>query len=295
VSEQVSVNSEPASASSAEVGQKRPEVVANFQRVSFGEDFRRFFLRGLAAVLPTLITLLLLIKLWEILWEYLGQHIIWLIKLASARIHGAGGIGYVKWSWDQNVPGWVQELLGVLLAIILVYFVGLIVGNFLGRTAWRILETAVMRIPLIRAIYPAVKQVTDFVLADRKSQLQASRVVAVRPHSDEIWSIGLVTGAGIKSLTDAVGTEMVTVFIPSSPTSFSGYVLVVPRDRVIELPMTVEEAMRLLVTGGVSAPGLPKVGGAPAKQLAGQPMSPGGQAASGTDANATQPAPAPGV
>jgi uncharacterized membrane protein len=278
--------------SEAGLGDKRPTLVANFQKVSFGEDFRRFFLRGLAAVLPTLITLLLLIKLWEILWEYLGQHIIWLIKLASARIHGAGGIGYVKWTWEQNVPKWLEEALGVLLAIILVYFVGLIVGNFLGRTAWRILETAVMRIPLIRAIYPAVKQVTDFVLADRKSQLQASRVVAVRPHADEIWSIGLVTGPGLASLTDAVGTDMITVFIPSSPTSFSGYVLMVPRSRVVELPLTVEEAMRLLVTGGVSTPGAPKAG----ESTEGKQLTTGGQAASGTQSPAgtqlggTQPA-----
>ena len=274
MSQQVSIKSEPSPANP-------PQVEANFQKVSFSEDFRRFFLRGLAAVLPTLITLLLLIKLWEILWEYLGQHIIWLIKLASARVHGAGGIGYVKWTWDQNVPGWAQELLGVVLAIVLVYFVGLLVGNFLGRTAWRILETAVMRIPLIRAIYPAVKQVTDFVLGDRKSQLQASRVVAVRPHSDEIWSIGLITGPGIKSLTDAVGTDMVTVFIPSSPTSFSGYVLVVPRDRVVELPMSVEEAMRLLVTGGVSGP-LAKAGEELSKQLPAEVGT--GQAASSQQA-----------
>src|SRR3954466_6892168 len=274
------VSQKPSSKSEASPAD-RPVVEANFQRVSFSEDFRRFFLRGLAAVLPTLITLLLLIKFWEILWEYLGQHIIWLIKLASARMHGAGGIGYVRWTWDQNVPGWAQELLGVVLAIVLVYFVGLLVGNFLGRTAWRILETAVMRIPLIRAIYPAVKQVTDFVLADRKSQLQASRVVAVRPHSDEIWSIGLVTGQGIKSLTDVVGQDMVTVFIPSSPTSFSGYVLVVPRERVVELPMSVEEAMRLLVTGGVSGP-LPKVGEEPPKQFPSQHPSAGEKAATDT-------------
>ncbi len=274
-------------------GDKRPALVANFQKVSFGEDFRRFFLRGLATVLPTLITLLLLIKLWEILWEYLGQHIIWLIKLASARVHGAGGIGYVKWTWEQNVPKWLEEALGVLLAIILVYFVGLIVGNFLGRTAWRILETAVMRVPLIRAIYPAVKQVTDFVLADRKNQLQASRVVAIKPHNDEIWSIGLVTGPGLTSLSEAVGHDMVTVFIPSSPTAFSGYVVVVPRNRVVELPLTVEEAMRLLVTGGVSTPKVPKAGDAAAE---GKQLTAGGQAAIGaqspgsTQLGGTQPA-----
>ncbi len=267
-----------------------PVVEANFRKVSFGEDFRRFFVRGLAAVLPTLITLLLLIKLWEILWEYLGQHIIWLIKLASARLHGAGGIGYVKWTWEQNVPHWAEELLGVMLAIVLVYFVGLIVGNFLGRTAWRLLETAVMRVPLIRAIYPAVKQVTDFVLADRKTTIQASRVVAVRPHSDEIWSIGLVTGPGLKSLSDMVGQEMITVFIPSSPTSFSGYVLVVPQDRGVELPLSVEEAMRLLGTGGVSGPGVLKPGellGQDLKKL-GTSKDAGGQAASGTSAGGTE-------
>jgi uncharacterized membrane protein len=111
-----------------------------------------------------------------------------------------------------------------------------------------------MRIPLIRAIYPAVKQVTDFVLADKKNQFAGSRVVAVEPHAKGIWSIGLVTGAGIRRLSDALGTDMVTVFIPSSPTAFSGYVLVVPRESVVELPLTVEQAMRLLLSGGVIDP-----------------------------------------
>jgi uncharacterized membrane protein len=129
-----------------------------------------------------------------------------------------------------------------------------------------------------------VKQVTDFVLADRRSQIQASRVVAVRPHADDIWSIGLVTGPGLKSLTDVVGTEMLTVFIPSSPTSFSGYVLVVPRSKVVELPLSVEEAMRLLVTGGVSGPGVIKPGALLGEELKGKKALSGGQAASGPEA-----------
>jgi uncharacterized membrane protein len=143
-----------------------------------------------------------------------------------------------------------------MLAILLVYIVGVFVGNLIGRTTWRLAEMAVMRIPLVRAIYPAVKQVTDFVLADRgHSQFAASRVVAVEPHEKGIWSIGLVTGpGGLKPLNDAVGREMVTVFVPSSPTAFSGYVLVVPRESVIELPLDVEEAMRLLISGGVVSP-----------------------------------------
>jgi uncharacterized membrane protein len=218
------------------------------------EDFRRFFQRGLATLLPTLITLLLLFKIWEILWSYLGQYIIRLLAWLTAKARGVGGIGYARWYWWEHLPEPLVQLIGVLLAILAVYIVGLFVGNIIGRTSWRLIEGAVMRIPLIRAIYPAVKQVTDFVLSERKTHLEGAHVVAVRPHHDNIWSVGLVTGPGIKTLSDAVGSEMVTVFVPSSPTAFSGYVLVVPRERVVELPLTVEDAMRLLVTGGVSQP-----------------------------------------
>jgi uncharacterized membrane protein len=79
-------------------------------------------------------------------------------------------------------------------------------------------------------------------------------VVAVQPHAQNIWSIGLVTGGDLKPLSDATGEEMITVFVPSTPTAFSGYMLVVPRKMVVELPLSVEEAMRLLVTGGVIVP-----------------------------------------
>jgi uncharacterized membrane protein len=117
-----------------------------------------------------------------------------------------------------------------------------------------VIERAVMRIPLIRAVYPAVKQVTDFILHPRPDRFASSHVVAVQPHDGGIWSIGLITGANFKPLSDQIGDEMVTVFVPSTPTAFSGYMLVVPRSKVVELPLSVEEGMRLLVSGGVISP-----------------------------------------
>ncbi len=227
------------------------------------EDFRRFFMRGLVALLPTLITLWLLVKLWSFLWETLGQHIIWVIKLAWWKLGTSGFVDYtpvvrIK-SWFMELGDFRTQLLGVGLAVLLVYIVGLFVGNVIGRTGWRLLEMGVKRIPLVRAIYPAVKQVTDFVLADKSHQFQGTRVVAIRPHDNGIWSIGLITGSGIQAINKSVGREMVTVFIPSSPTAFSGYVVVVPREEALELPMTVEDAMKLLVTGGVSAPQVEKL------------------------------------
>lgn len=227
------------------------------KRVGFSEDFRRFFLRGVAALLPTLITLSLLVWAWNFLWESLGRHLIFGIKwtwlsLAEQDIVRPEPAGYIGRYWSDDLLR--TKLVGVLLAILLVYVVGVFVGNFIGRQMWRLAELAVMKVPIVRAIYPAVKQITDFVIADRGTQFESSRVVAVQPHEKGIWSIGLVTGGGIPPLSEATGEDMVTVFVPSSPTAFSGYVLVVPRRTVVELPLSVEEAMRLLVSGGVLVP-----------------------------------------
>ena len=233
------------------------------RHIGFSEDFRRFFLRGLSALMPTLITLWLLIWVWSFLWENLGQHIISAIIsmwsfLADRGLMEFQPLVYMRrfwWSGDV-LPTWLVQLIGVGLSILIIYMIGLLVGNLIGRTIWRLAEMAVMRIPLVRAIYPAVKQVTDFLLAERKTgAFEGSRVVAVQRDAVNVWSIGLVTGGGLKPLSDTVGRDMVTVFIPSTPTSFSGYVVVVPREAVVELPLKVEEAMRLLVSGGVITPG----------------------------------------
>jgi uncharacterized membrane protein len=210
---------------------------------------KRFFLRGLATLMPTLITLWLLVWAWNFLWDSLGKRL----------------IVTIKWLWPESYlshqlgdgDDLLTQTYGVALAVLLVFIVGFFVGNLIGRTFWKLGETLVLKVPFVRAIYPAVKQVTDFILADRTQHFQQSRVVAIQPHEKGIWSIGLVTGAGLKPMNDAAGEEMVMVFCPNSPAAFSGYVLVAPRSQVVELPMTVEEAMRFLVSGGVIIPGKP--------------------------------------
>jgi uncharacterized membrane protein len=233
------------------------------RRPSFGEDFRRFFLRGLAAVLPTLITISVLLSIWDFLWTHIGIHIIFLLREVWYNSGERGwvqprAVKYIMYYLDTD--NFSVQLLGVVLSIMLIYFVGIFVGNLIGRAFWRAAENAVLRVPVIRAVYPAVKQVTDFILAERSQKFQGSRVVAVQPHEQNIWSIGLVTNSAQWDLSDGP-EDMVTVFVPSTPTSFSGYVLIVPRRRVVELPMTVEEAMRLLISGGVIMPGVEKTTG----------------------------------
>lgn len=237
------------------------------RRTTFSEDFRRFFMRGLAALLPTLITLSILFWVLDFLWSAVGQHLIWVVRWLWLELIERGVLAeqparYVYRVWAEDRLH--TRVVGVLLAIVLVYIVGLLIGNLIGRTFWAIAERNVMKIPIIRAIYPAVKQVTDFILQDRRVQLSGGRVVAVRMHNSDVWSIGLVTGQGLTQVSDATGDETVTVFVPSSPTSFSGYVVVVPRRSLIELPVKTEEAMRMLVSGGVLVPpGITPGGGSP--------------------------------
>jgi uncharacterized membrane protein len=229
-----------------------PPAAPRAGRPGFSEDFRRFFLRGLATLLPTLITISLVLWVWDLLWNNVGRYILVFIQELWVRVEPTVSLTKVRFAWSED--SFKNRLIGVLLAILLIYIVGVFVGNLIGRTAWRLGERAVMRVPLIRAIYPAVKQVTDFLLAERKQTFEGSRVVAVHARDPDVWSIGLVTGSGVRRLNEVVNDEMATVFIPSSPTAFSGYVVVVPRDRLVELPLTVEEAMRLLVSGGVISP-----------------------------------------
>ena len=227
------------------------------RRRGFGADFQRYFMRGLGTLLPTLITIALIWYVVNFLWNSVGWYVIEVIKRLWLLAERQGLVEptnqqYISWFWAPD--RWYTQPLGVLAALILIYLIGLLVGNFIGRAFYRLAERLVLSVPFVRAVYPAVKQVVDFLVGGGESQKQfeGSRVVAVQPHAGGIWSIALVTaGEGVASLAKATGQEMVTVFVPSSPTAFSGYVMVVPRDSVVELPMSVEEAMRLFVSGGV--------------------------------------------
>jgi uncharacterized membrane protein len=225
-------------------------------RRSFAQDFRRFFVRGLGTLLPTILTVSVIWWVADFLWESIGWYLIEVVKQAWAVGVRQGwadptSTGEIRRFFDE---AWWTKPLGIGLALVLIYLVGLLVGNFLGRALYAAAERIVLRVPVVRAVYPAVKQVTDFLLADKQQSFEGSRVVACRVHNNDIWSIAFVTGPGLKTLDEQGRGGTVTLFVPSSPTAFSGYMMVAPREEVVELPMTTEEAMRLLISGGVIGP-----------------------------------------
>ena len=121
------------------------------------------------------------------------------------------------------------------------------------------------RVPVFRAVYPYVKQVTDFLVGSGEPKTHFSDVVAVEYPRKGLWSVGLVTGDTMATIQDQADQSCITVFVPSSPTPFTGYVITVPKDDTIDLPITIDQALRFTVSGGVIIPPSQVIAGGPTK------------------------------
>lgn len=227
----------------------------------FWTDFRRFFVRGLAAVLPTVLTVVIIIYVFRFVQGNIGNYINAGVIYLLTQVQGVWDETQLWSAWSEH---WYLQGVGFVLAIVGIYFIGRFVASFVGRSLWGMVERALTRTPVIKQIYPNLKQVTDFFFRERK--VEFSRVVAVEYPRKGIWSLGLVTGSGMRKLGEALGSQLLTVFIPSSPTPVTGYTITVRRDEVIDLPLSIDEALRFTVSGGVVVP--------PAQALPEQPHGP---------------------
>jgi uncharacterized membrane protein len=113
-------------------------------------------------------------------------------------------------------------------------------------------ETLIARIPGFKQVYPHVKQVVNLIMGEQPMAFK--RVVLVEYPRQGLWSVGLVTSASLRAVADHAGAAVLSVFIPSTPTPFTGFVINVPESHVVDLPISVDEAIRFLITGGVLIP-----------------------------------------
>lgn len=212
------------------------------------KNFRSYFFRGMAALLPTILTIWIFVQSYVFIQNKISVHI-------NRGIVEAILLVTDNWEKDFLLDFWVNgpgRITGFFVAIIGVCFIGAFLASVMGRTLWHFLEKNLMRVPLVSKVYPYIKQVTDFFLA--KKNLEFSKVVAFEYPRKGTWSLGLVTGTGIKRVTNKIGKDFVTVFVPTSPTPFTGYVIVVPKAETIELEMSIEEALRFVISAGVITP-----------------------------------------
>lgn len=236
------------------------------RRKTFREDFKSAFLTGVAALLPTILTLLIVVKALEFVDWHIGRHIRAGLLYIVFQAVGPERIADLLGESPQTPAGelyevfhtayaseWYLVVLSFLVAITLVYFVGFLVASVVGRAVSRLVEAGIVRLPGIRSVYPYVKQVTDILFTTRTIQ-DFNRVVAVEYPRGGIYSLGLVTSTGLRAVREATDEERVCIFIPSSPTPLTGYTIMVRAQDIIDLPLTVDQAFKFVISGGVIVP-----------------------------------------
>ena len=129
---------------------------------------------------------------------------------------------------------------------------GVFAANFFGARLIRVWETLLGRIPVVKSIYSSVKQVSDTLLSDQGNAFRKALLVEF-PHAGS-WTIAFLTGTPADAVAAHLAEEHVSVYVPTTPNPTGGYFIIVPRSRVRELDMTVDEALKYVISMGVVSP-----------------------------------------
>lgn len=191
-------------------------------------SLKRYFLTGLLVIIPIWGTILILKTLFVSLDRILGDLLVQLVP-------------------SHYVPG-----LGILALIVLVFVTGLFATNFMGRQVVKWWEKCLDRVPLVRGIYSTLKSVMGIVSASEHASY--NRVVMIQFPKNGHYCIAFVTGVTKGEMQDFAQEPLIHVYVPTSPNPTSGYFLLVPEHEVTSIDISVEEAMKLIVSGGLYSP-----------------------------------------
>ncbi len=198
---------------------------------------RRYLIAGLLVWAPLVITILVV--------KFLVDVLDGTVLLLPANLRPETLLGF-------RIPG-----LGVLLTIVILLVTGMVVANLVGRKLVSLGERILARIPLVRTIYHAVKQVIETVFSDSGKSFRS--VVMIEYPRKGIWTLAFLTGQpGADELQSRTGRQLSHIFVPTTPNPTSGFFLAIPSDDVIVLDMSVDDGLRLIMSGGVVSPKLRK-------------------------------------
>lgn len=158
--------------------------------------------------------------------------------------------------WQQWLTARKVRGLGVLLTLAILLVVGATASNFIGKRLLGWGDAVVRRIPVVRSIYSSVKQVSDTLFSENGNAFRTA--VLVQWPRDGVWTIAFVTGApGGEVLSELGGGDYLSVYVPTTPNPTGGYFVMLKRSDCIELKMSVDDALKYIVSMGVVVPGRP--------------------------------------
>lgn len=197
---------------------------------------RRYFATGLLIALPVFITLYFLFAIFRFIDGIFGKAINF----------------YIKQYFGFVIPG-----IGFIIGIIIVFLIGFTAANFFGKKVIHALEGWFLRFPFIRQIYPAAKQIVDSFISRESPAFK--KVVLVQYPSKGLWAVGFLTNESFEEANDKAGRDLLHVFIATTPSPLTGYLALIPREDVQYLDISIEEGVKLIISGGIVKPAASRV------------------------------------
>jgi len=195
-------------------------------RKKLNTALRRYFLSGILVIVPLIIT-------------------IWVLRFLFGKIDGLLS-PYLTEVLGYKIPG-----LGIVATIILIFLAGFLTASVIGSRLFKIWEIFWIKTPLVRTIYGSSKRLVEALTTTEKESCK--QVVLVEFPRRGMFCLGFMTKEITLERKDTKG-ELVAVYIPSTPTPFSGWTMLFPKEDVVPLDMTVEEGIKFFVSGGIAAP-----------------------------------------
>lgn len=195
------------------------------------KTLRRYLITGLVAVVPVFLTIYVLFIFFRFTDNILGRFL---------NVYLENTLGFY-------IPG-----LGILIFLLFILVIGFLANRYIGRRIFPLIDRLFFRLPLIRNIYPTFKQIISFILAQKEFGFK--KVVMVEYPSRGIWSLGFLTNEEFTRISQVTNREMVSIFIPSSPGPFTGFMVFVAKEDVRFPDISIAEALKIIISGGVFKP-----------------------------------------
>ncbi len=205
---------------------------------------RRALITGFVALFPLVLTILVLRVIWRLVLSPIS------VPLGRRLTDLAAALSPVE---DLPVwADWIGIAAALVLAALAVYLLGLVLTTFVGKRLLARIDGLLTSLPMIGSIYPHAKQISGFLFGEE--EMQFKRVVAIEYPRRGCWSLGFATSGGLAGVTSHTGTRLVSVFVPTSPTPITGWTVMVPESDVVALDLSVDEAVRYVLSCGVLLP-----------------------------------------
>ena len=195
-------------------------------------QLRNYLIAGLLIWIPVMVT-------------------VWVIRFLSGILDQSLVLLPPSWRPEAIVGTYVPGV-GIILSFVLLVVTGMVVRNLFGGQIVQGFENLVRRIPVIGAVYSGAKTFSETVLTDKGKSFK--QVVMVEFPRAGIYSVGFITSEELEEVQAKTAEDVVCVFVPTTPNPTTGFIVMVPREQVVKLDMTVDEAFRMLLTLGVVVP-----------------------------------------